>query len=90
MADDLDHETCKDFFLRVEATDGGSPCLKSSTIVIIEVLDVNDNAPSFSEDVYNILVGEDAAVGEAVTKVTDTDTDRVVKLSCSHYWMLFC
>lgn len=69
VADDLDYEVCKDFFLKVEAVDGGTPPLKTSTIVTIEVMDINDNAPSFSEDIYNVLISEDAAIGETVIRV---------------------
>uniref|UniRef100_A0A671P5S7 Protocadherin Fat 3-like n=1 Tax=Sinocyclocheilus anshuiensis TaxID=1608454 RepID=A0A671P5S7_9TELE len=56
VADDLDYELCKDFFLNVEAFDGGMPPLRATTIVTIELLDVNDNSPSFSEDIYNVLI----------------------------------
>ncbi len=31
MADDLDYELCKDFFLNVEAFDGGTPPLRVTT-----------------------------------------------------------
>ncbi len=69
VADDLDYELCKDFFLNVEAFDGGTPPLRVTTIVTIELLDVNDNSPSFSEDIYNVLISEDVAIGETVTRV---------------------
>lgn len=69
VADDLDYELCKDFFLNVEAFDGGTPPLRVMTIVTIELLDVNDNSPSFSEDIYNVLISEDVAIGETVMRV---------------------
>lgn len=69
MADDLDYEVCKEFFLKVEAVDGGTPPLKTTTIISIEVMDVNDNAPFFSEEIYNVLVSEDTAIGETITRV---------------------
>lgn len=69
VADDLDYELCKDFFLNVEAFDGGTPPLRVTTIVTIELLDVNDNSPSFSEDIYNVLISEDVAIGETVMRV---------------------
>uniref|UniRef100_A0AAR2KH39 FAT atypical cadherin 3b n=1 Tax=Pygocentrus nattereri TaxID=42514 RepID=A0AAR2KH39_PYGNA len=78
VADDLDYEVCKDFFLKVEAVDGGTPPLKTSTIVTVEVMDINDNAPSFSEDIYNVLISEDAAIGEAVTRLLAEDLDSQV------------
>ncbi|XP_076876941.1 protocadherin Fat 3 [Brachyhypopomus gauderio] len=75
VAGELDYEVCKDFFIKVEAVDGGTPPLKTSTIVGINVMDVNDNAPSFGEDVYNVLISEDAAVGQTVTRLLAEDVD---------------
>lgn len=70
MADDLDFEVCKDYYLTLEAWDGGNPPLSSATVVTIELMDINDNAPTFSQDIYNVLVSEDASVGQTVTRVT--------------------
>lgn len=70
MADDLDFEVCKDYYLTLEAWDGGNPPLSSATVVTIELMDVNDNAPTFSQDIYTVLVSEDASVGQMVTRVT--------------------
>lgn len=70
MADDLDFEVCKDYYLTIEAWDGGDPPLSSATVVTIDLMDVNDNAPTFSQDTYNVLVSEDASVGQTVTRVT--------------------
>lgn len=81
---------CKDFFLKVEAVDGGTPPLKTSTIISIEVMDVNDNAPSFSEEIYNVLVSEDAAIGEAITWVWFNNvwfyTTSLAFIT--HYWVI--
>lgn len=70
VADDLDFEVCKDYYLTIEAWDGGNPPLSSATVVAIDLMDVNDNAPTFSEDIYNVLVSEDASVGQTVIRVT--------------------
>ncbi len=70
VADDLDFEVCKDYYLTVEAWDNGNPPLSTATMVTIELMDVNDNAPAFSQDIYNVLVSEDAPVGQTITKVT--------------------
>ncbi|XP_028977046.2 protocadherin Fat 3 [Esox lucius] len=78
VVDDLDFEACKDFFLTVEALDGGEPPLSSTTMVTIELMDVNDNAPSFSQDTYNVLVSEDAAVGQTITRLLAEDLDSQV------------
>ena len=70
VADDLDFEVCKDYYLTVEAWDSGTPPLSSATMVTVELMDVNDNAPAFSEEIYNVLVSEDASVGQTITRVT--------------------
>lgn len=46
----------------------------SSQIEII-ILDVNDNAPIFSMDMYTVSLPEDAEVGTLVTKMHATDAD---------------
>ncbi|VDD74274.1 unnamed protein product [Mesocestoides corti] len=43
----LDYEHTPRFFLTIEAKDGGSPPLSSTTIATINVIDVNDNRPYF-------------------------------------------
>lgn len=70
VVDDLDFEVCKDYYLTVEATDSGNPPLRTATMVTIELMDVNDNAPAFSQNIYNVLVSEDASVGQTITRVT--------------------
>ncbi|XP_029303837.1 protocadherin Fat 3 [Cottoperca gobio] len=78
VADDLDFEVCKDYYLTVEAWDSGNPPLSTATMVTIELMDVNDNAPAFSQDIYNVLVSEDASVGRTITKVLAEDLDSQV------------
>lgn len=69
----LDFETCKDYFLTVEARDGGTPPLTTVAMVNINVTDVNDNAPMFGRAVYSAIIREDANIGDAVVKVTESD-----------------
>ncbi|XP_034745756.1 protocadherin Fat 3 isoform X2 [Etheostoma cragini] len=78
VADDLDFEVCKDYYLTVEAWDSGNPPLSTATMVTIELMDVNDNAPTFSQEIYNVLVSEDASVGQTITKVLAEDLDSQV------------
>uniref|UniRef100_A0A3Q1H4V1 Uncharacterized protein n=1 Tax=Anabas testudineus TaxID=64144 RepID=A0A3Q1H4V1_ANATE len=77
-ADDLDFEVCKDYYLTVEAWDSGNPPLSTATMVTIELMDVNDNAPAFSQDIYNVLISEDAPVGQTITRVMAEDLDSQV------------
>ncbi|KAM3616889.1 uncharacterized protein V6R79_025517 [Siganus canaliculatus] len=71
----LDYETCKDYFLTVEARDGGVPPLTAITTVNINLTDVNDNAPMFSYELYTALVSEDATIGDSVVQVVAEDAD---------------
>ncbi|XP_035389998.1 protocadherin Fat 3a isoform X2 [Electrophorus electricus] len=74
----LDFESCKDYFLTVEAQDGGTPPLSAVTMVNINLTDVNDNAPVFSRDVYSAPISEGASIGDAVVTVTAEDIDSQV------------
>ncbi|XP_075975917.1 cadherin 87A isoform X2 [Anticarsia gemmatalis] len=55
-----------------------SPRLSSKASVLISLLDVNDNAPQFSDEPYSARVAEAAPAGTRVTTVraTDRDTNR--------------
>ncbi|XP_072119468.1 protocadherin Fat 3a isoform X1 [Mobula birostris] len=71
----LDYETCKNYYLTVEARDGGSPSLSTVTTVNVNVTDVNDNPPEFSRDIYNSVISEDAPIGDSVALVLAEDWD---------------
>lgn len=65
----LDFETGRDYFLTVEAWDGGTPPLSAATTININLTDVNDNSPAFSSDLYTAAVSEDAAVDTFIVQV---------------------
>uniref|UniRef100_A0A8C7JFP6 FAT atypical cadherin 3a n=1 Tax=Oncorhynchus kisutch TaxID=8019 RepID=A0A8C7JFP6_ONCKI len=69
----LDFETCKDYFLTVEARDGGTPPLSAVTMVNINLTDVNDNAPMFSRDVYTTV--ENKPIGTSILHLSVIDQD---------------
>lgn len=56
----------------MEARDGGTPPLSAISTVNINLTDVNDNAPMFSNDIYMAGVPEDATIGESVIQVGST------------------
>ncbi|XP_014858141.1 PREDICTED: protocadherin Fat 4 isoform X1 [Poecilia mexicana] len=70
----LDREKVALYALKVKATDRGSPPKNTAVKVLINVLDVNDNAPKFSK-IFSASVAENAPVGYTVTRVTTTDED---------------
>uniref|UniRef100_A0A5F7ZWY3 Protocadherin Fat 3 n=1 Tax=Macaca mulatta TaxID=9544 RepID=A0A5F7ZWY3_MACMU len=71
----LDYELCKRFYLVVEAKDGGTPALSAVATVNINLTDVNDNPPKFSQDVYSTVISEDALVGDSVILLIAEDVD---------------
>ncbi|XP_064017515.1 protocadherin gamma-A10-like isoform X12 [Pogoniulus pusillus] len=71
----LDREEAAEYNVTVRAADGGSPSLWSSTVLTLRVLDVNDNAPVFSEASYSARLAENNAAGALVLTVRARDAD---------------
>lgn len=69
MIEPLDYEASHEYYITIEATDGGTPPLSDIATVNVNLTDVNDNRPIFSQDVYTAVVGEDAELGRAVITV---------------------
>ncbi|KAF7228187.1 protocadherin alpha-3-like [Nothobranchius furzeri] len=72
----LDRETAGSHLLVLTALDGGKPPNTGTMNIIINVLDINDNAPVFSDDNYPIMLNENPRSGTKVTKVNATDLDE--------------
>ncbi|XP_034740284.1 protocadherin-10-like [Etheostoma cragini] len=71
----LDRETTVSHSLVLTALDGGKPPKSGEMNILVNVLDVNDNAPVFSKDVYSVTLDENAPVGTTVIQVNATDLD---------------
>eukprot|EP00116_Pleurobrachia_bachei_P001052 sb/3461314/ len=71
----LDFETQPRFNVSVVATDNGTPSLSGRAIVIVELSDVNDNAPVFVSDMIEIGVVESTSPMTVILKVEATDAD---------------
>ena len=76
VAGDIDHERAKEYFLTVQARDGGTPPLSNHATVNITVMDTNDNAPVFTQQSYSTSISEKSGVGTDVVTVTATDLDK--------------
>uniref|UniRef100_A0A2C9L126 Cadherin domain-containing protein n=1 Tax=Biomphalaria glabrata TaxID=6526 RepID=A0A2C9L126_BIOGL len=68
VAEPLDHELSREYFITVIATDRGTPPLTNTAIVVINITDINDNAPRFSQDAYSVHVLENVAPGTEIFK----------------------
>ncbi|XP_077135758.1 protocadherin Fat 1 isoform X2 [Ranitomeya variabilis] len=75
IIESLDHEASAEYYLTVEATDGGTPPLSDVATVSINITDINDNSPVFSQSSYTAVVGEDAVSGQSILMVVADDAD---------------
>ncbi|XP_072252481.1 protocadherin alpha-8-like [Leuresthes tenuis] len=71
----LDRETAGEHKLRLTAVDGGKPAKSGNIEITVNVLDVNDNSPVFTEELYTATLKENVAVGTGVIRVNATDLD---------------
>ncbi|XP_073505745.1 protocadherin alpha-5-like isoform X2 [Phyllobates terribilis] len=71
----LDREKEPLFNLTLTAFDGGKPKLSGTTQLVISIQDVNDNAPTFSQSVYETYLLENAQKGTVVVELNATDAD---------------
>ncbi|XP_041709823.2 protocadherin alpha-4 isoform X12 [Coregonus clupeaformis] len=71
----LDRESASQYNVTITATDDGTPSLSSTSVITVDVSDVNDNAPLFSEPVMNVYVKENSPVGEIIKTVSAFDAD---------------
>ncbi|XP_011820485.1 PREDICTED: protocadherin alpha-2 [Mandrillus leucophaeus] len=72
----LDREETAEVNLLLVATDGGKPELTGTVQILIKVLDVNDNEPTFPQSVYKVKLLENTANGTLVVKLNASDADE--------------
>ncbi|XP_076149190.1 protocadherin gamma-A5-like [Alosa pseudoharengus] len=71
----LDREEQENMMLVYTAVDGGEPQMSGTVQIHITVLDANDNAPVFTQDIYKVSVSENSPKGTRLTAVSATDAD---------------
>ncbi|XP_058048914.1 protocadherin Fat 4 isoform X2 [Ahaetulla prasina] len=71
----LDHEATAFYSLTIQAVDSGTDPLSSLSMLNINVLDENDNSPSFPKTILFVDILENMRIGELVTSTTATDSD---------------
>ncbi|XP_045679131.1 LOW QUALITY PROTEIN: protocadherin alpha-6-like [Phyllostomus hastatus] len=72
----LDREETPEHNLLLIATDAGKPELTGSLQVLVTVLDVNDNAPSFQQSEYEARIFENSHSGTVVIRLNASDPDE--------------
>lgn len=80
----LDREKQETFTLVLSAVDGGSPAKSGTTLIHMNVLDVNDNAPVFDHPIKRVSVFENAILGALVTKINASDSDYGLNAEMSY------
>ncbi|XP_067663875.1 protocadherin gamma-A3-like [Haliotis asinina] len=76
LVNPLDRETEAFHNVSVICHDGGSPALSVQENFLVRVIDENDNAPEFPEDVYYANIVENKKIGTSIMTFTATDIDN--------------
>ncbi|XP_039692274.1 LOW QUALITY PROTEIN: protocadherin alpha-13-like [Pteropus medius] len=81
----LDFEENKLYEISVEATDKGNIPMAGHCTILVEILDINDNAPKITITSLSLPVREDAQVGTviALVSVSDSDSGANGQVTCS-------
>ncbi|XP_063088309.1 protocadherin alpha-7 isoform X13 [Cavia porcellus] len=81
----IDFEESKTYRIQVEAVDRGSLPLAGHCTVLVEVVDVNDNAPQLTVTSLSLLVSEDTQPDTVITliRVFDRDSGTNGQVTCS-------
>ncbi|XP_067313975.1 protocadherin alpha-7-like [Pseudorasbora parva] len=82
---DIDFEDKSIYKLDVQASDNGTPPMKTDCRVVIKILDTNDNTPEIDVTSLSKMVPEDSKPGTVISLISVTDRDTGVngKVVCS-------
>ncbi|XP_070994349.1 protocadherin beta-15-like [Oncorhynchus clarkii lewisi] len=72
---ELDREQSNEIKVLLTAVDGGSPQKSGTVLIHVTVLDANDNAPVFSQEVYKASLPENSPLDTVVVTVSAADAD---------------
>uniref|UniRef100_A0A3Q2EA02 Protocadherin-15 n=1 Tax=Cyprinodon variegatus TaxID=28743 RepID=A0A3Q2EA02_CYPVA len=71
----LDRELRNEYNLVIEASDGAVDPRRTTLTLLVQVLDIDDNSPVFSQQDYVVNVPENTPVGTVVLKLSAVDAD---------------
>ncbi|XP_051869506.1 protocadherin-10-like [Pristis pectinata] len=72
---DIDREKNTDFNVTIICTDAGFPRLHTSKTIQVQISDINDNAPRFTQAEFTIYVEENNVKGASIGSVSAFDPD---------------
>ncbi|XP_041800666.1 protocadherin gamma-A10-like [Chelmon rostratus] len=81
----LDREKRSRYNITLTATDEGLPALSIRKTVILDVTDINDNAPAFSQSVYSTQIVENNHPGFTLLQIHATDPDQGQNARISYF-----
>uniref|UniRef100_A0A7N8XB14 Protocadherin-related 15a n=1 Tax=Mastacembelus armatus TaxID=205130 RepID=A0A7N8XB14_9TELE len=73
----LDRELRSQYDLVVEASDGAVDPRRTTLTLSVQITDVDDNSPVFSQQTYVVNVPENSPVGTVILKLSATDADLI-------------
>nr|XP_032628438.1 protocadherin gamma-B5-like [Chelonoidis abingdonii] len=81
----LDREGTPEYNITITATDKGSPPLSTQKTILLQISDINDNAPVFEKPSYTAYVPENNPSGASIfsVKASDRDLDRNARVTYS-------
>ncbi|XP_065266022.1 protocadherin gamma-B5-like [Emys orbicularis] len=81
----LDRERTPEYNITITATDKGSPPLSTQKTMLLQISDINDNAPVFEKPSYTAYVPENNPSGASIfsVKASDRDLDRNARVTYS-------
>lgn len=85
LKNSLDRETRGEHSLILSAVDGGNPPKSGTVVIEVFVIDVNDNAPVFSQPLYKTRLSENAALGTSVITIAAIDVDEGANGQITYY-----
>ncbi|XP_038186383.1 protocadherin beta-4-like [Arvicola amphibius] len=71
----LDRESRSEYNITITVTDMGTPRLTTQHTITVEVSDVNDNAPAFTQSSYTLFVQENNSPALHIGTISATDSD---------------
>ncbi|XP_037950631.1 cadherin-87A [Teleopsis dalmanni] len=74
----IDYETLKEVKFTATVTDTGMPALTSTADVTVDIINLNDNEPHFSQSEYHFNITENSPRGTVAGKVEAIDADSNV------------